>query len=299
MNFHWTNPYPTLRSPLFARNVVATSQPLAAQAGLQMLRQGGNAVDAAVATAAAMTIVEPCSNGLGSDNFAILWDGQQLHGLNSSGTAPAAWTRDYFLRKHGDRFPMRGWDSVTVPGAVAGWVALSERFGNLPGGERVAGPQESGGLARQEAGQRGFWRWRDGRWAPSGRGVAGLGGVLGGHRARVGELGGVDPWACAACVGPARGLGCCRGARRGCCSVAGRARRWRERVGAGRLASRGQFRRLTTWWVNVRLTRAGGPAVRFWSGRRRSRSVAKVRRRNGERRGRGRRGVVQAHRDSA
>jgi gamma-glutamyltranspeptidase/glutathione hydrolase len=138
MSFHWTNPYPTLRSPVFARNAVATSQPLAAQAGLQMLRQGGNAVDAAIATAAAMTIVEPCSNGLGSDNFVILWDGQQLHGLNSSGPAPAAWTRDYFLRKHGERFPMRGWDSVTVPGAVAGWVALSERFGRLPFGDLLS-----------------------------------------------------------------------------------------------------------------------------------------------------------------
>ncbi len=132
MNFDWSHPYPTVRSPLFARNVVATSQPLAAQAGLQMLRAGGNAVDAAIATAAAMTIVEPVSNGLGSDNFAILWDGQQLHGLNSSGVAPAAWTPDYFAKKHGGVFPMRGWDSVTTPGAVAGWVALSERFGKLP-----------------------------------------------------------------------------------------------------------------------------------------------------------------------
>lgn len=138
MAFDWTNPYPTLRSPVFARNVVATSQPLAAQAGLRMLQRGGNAVDAAIATAAAMTIVEPCSNGLGSDNFAILWDGERLHGLNSSGTAPAAWTRDYFLKKHGDAFPMRGWDSVTVPGAVAGWVALSERFGRLPFADLMA-----------------------------------------------------------------------------------------------------------------------------------------------------------------
>ncbi|GAB4126493.1 MAG: gamma-glutamyltransferase [Rubrivivax sp.] len=135
MDFHWINPYPTVRSPLFARNVVATSQPLAAQAGLQMLQRGGNAVDAAIATAAAMTIVEPCSNGLGSDNFAILWDGQTLHGLNGSGTAPAAWTRDYFVRKYGEVYPMRGWDSVTVPGAVAGWVALSQRFGRLPFGD--------------------------------------------------------------------------------------------------------------------------------------------------------------------
>jgi gamma-glutamyltranspeptidase/glutathione hydrolase len=135
MSFAWSNPYPTLRSPLFARNVVATSQPLAVQAGLRMLQRGGNAVDAAIATAAAMTIVEPCSNGLGSDNFAILWDGERLHGLNSSGTAPAAWTREYFVRKHGEALPMRGWDAVTVPGAVAGWVALSRRFGKLPFGD--------------------------------------------------------------------------------------------------------------------------------------------------------------------
>jgi gamma-glutamyltranspeptidase/glutathione hydrolase len=131
MQFSWNNPYPTVRSPLFARNVVATSQPLAAQAGLAMLRRGGNAVDAAVATAAAMAIVEPCSNGLGSDNFAIVWDGRALHGLNSSGPAPGAWTREYFLRKH-EAIPTRGWDAVTVPGAVAGWAALSQRFGRLP-----------------------------------------------------------------------------------------------------------------------------------------------------------------------
>ena len=132
MNFNWTNPYPTVRSPVMARNVVATSQPLGAMAGLRMLLAGGNAVDAAIATAAAMTIVEPVSNGLGSDNFAIVWDGQQLHGLNASGGAPAAWTPEYFARKHGEKNPQRGWDSVSVPGAVAGWVALSKRFGKLP-----------------------------------------------------------------------------------------------------------------------------------------------------------------------
>jgi len=133
MNFaDWTHPYPTIRSPLMARNVVATSQPLGAQAGLRMLLQGGNAVDAAIAAAAAMTIVEPVSNGLGSDNFVILWDGRELHGLNSSGVAPAAWNPDYFRRRHNGAIPVRGWDSVSVPGAVAGWVALSERFGKLP-----------------------------------------------------------------------------------------------------------------------------------------------------------------------
>jgi len=132
MNFDWNNPYPTIRTPVFARNVVATSHPLAAQAGLRMMLKGGNAVDAAIAAAAAITIVEPVSNGLGSDNFALVWDDGVLHGLNSSGTAPAAWSVDYFQKKYGGVFPQRGWDTVTVPGAVAGWVALSEKFGRLP-----------------------------------------------------------------------------------------------------------------------------------------------------------------------
>ena len=135
MKFDYTNPYPSVRLPIFARSVVATSHPLAAQAGLQMLHRGGNAVDAAVATAAVMTVVEPVSNGLGSDAFCILWDGKKLHGLNGSGGAPGAWTQDYFTRKYGcdaAALPQRGMDSVTVPGAVRSWVALSERFGKLP-----------------------------------------------------------------------------------------------------------------------------------------------------------------------
>lgn len=139
--FNWRSGYPSQRTPVFARNIVSTSHPLAAQAGLRILAQGGNAVDAAIATAAAMTLVEPCSNGLGSDAFAILWDGQQLHGLNASGTAPQAWTPDYFARKYGagaTSLPKRGWDAVTVPGAVAGWVALSERFGKLPFADLMA-----------------------------------------------------------------------------------------------------------------------------------------------------------------
>jgi gamma-glutamyltranspeptidase/glutathione hydrolase len=143
MSFDWNNPYPTVRTPVFARNVVATSQPLASQAGLHVLQRGGNAADAAIATAAVLTLTEPCSNGLGSDNFAILWDPatQQLHGLNSSGVAPAAWTLDHFRRKYGDdpaKRPSRGWDAVTVPGAVAGWSALHRRFGKLPFGEVLA-----------------------------------------------------------------------------------------------------------------------------------------------------------------
>jgi gamma-glutamyltranspeptidase/glutathione hydrolase len=139
--FDWTTHYPSTRVPVFARNVVSTSHPLGAQAGLRMLQQGGNAVDAAIAAAAVMTLVEPCSNGLGSDAFCILWDGERLHGLNASGPAPAAWTPEYFRRKYGPdatRPPVRGWDSVTVPGAVASWVALSERFGKLPFGDLLA-----------------------------------------------------------------------------------------------------------------------------------------------------------------
>ena len=124
------------RSVVVAKNgIVATSHPLAAQAGLDVLKAGGNAVDAAIATAASMTVVEPVSNGLGSDAFCLLWDGTSLHGLNASGHAPQAWTPGYFAHKHGSDArtpPMRGWDSVTVPGAVAGWVAMSERFGKLP-----------------------------------------------------------------------------------------------------------------------------------------------------------------------
>lgn len=136
--FNWTNPYPSVRTPLFASNVVATSQPLAAQAGLSMLQKGGNAVDAAIAAAAALTIVEPVSCGLGSDAFAMVWDGDRLHGLNASGTAPAGWTPGYFAKKHGDTIPQRGWDTVTVPGAVAGWVALSKKFGKLPFADLLA-----------------------------------------------------------------------------------------------------------------------------------------------------------------
>ena len=141
MKFNWNNPYPSIRVPVMGRNVVSTSHPLAAQAGLMIIQRGGNAIDAAIAAAAALIIVEPVSNGLGSDCFAIVWDGKELHGLNSSGVAPQAWSPEYFSHKYGvtsnglaDR-PMRGWDSVTVPGALAGWEELHKRFGSLPFGD--------------------------------------------------------------------------------------------------------------------------------------------------------------------
>lgn len=138
MAFNWENPYLTARTPVFARNVVSTSHPLAAQAGNRVLLEGGNAVDAAIATAATLTIVEPVSNGLGSDAFALVWADGQLHGLNASGPAPAAWDLNYFRQRYGDNAsghanrPERGWDSVTIPGAIAGWDALHRRFGKLP-----------------------------------------------------------------------------------------------------------------------------------------------------------------------
>ena len=94
-----------------------------------MLADGGSAVDAAIATAITLTLVEPVSNGIGSDAFAIVWDGRQLHGLNASGRSPAAWTPEYF----GDNgVPALGWNSVTVPGAVSAWIELHAKFGKLP-----------------------------------------------------------------------------------------------------------------------------------------------------------------------
>ncbi|HCP49946.1 MAG TPA: gamma-glutamyltransferase, partial [Gammaproteobacteria bacterium] len=127
--FNWSLPYVSRRAPVFARNAVATSQPLATQAGIDMLRRGGNAIDAAIATAITLTVVEPAMNGIGSDAFAIVWDGHGLSGINGSGKSPAAWTPDRFK---GPNMPTQGWDSITVPGAVSTWTALSKKFGDLP-----------------------------------------------------------------------------------------------------------------------------------------------------------------------
>ncbi|GIJ78044.1 gamma-glutamyltranspeptidase / glutathione hydrolase [Micromonospora phaseoli] len=138
------------RQPLFAPHAaVATSQPLAAAAGLAVLRRGGNAVDAALATAITLTVVQPPSNDIGGDLFAIVWDGQRLHGLNASGRSPAGLTRDLVLAATGGRgaeptdalggaqatgraMPARGWLPVTVPGVPAGWRDLHDRFGSVP-----------------------------------------------------------------------------------------------------------------------------------------------------------------------
>src|SRR5690242_3603310 len=128
--FSFTNPYAWPRKPLLAQNVVATTQPLAAQAGLQMLAEGGSAIDAILATAITLTLVEPVSNGIGSDAYAIVWDGKELHGFNASGRSPAAWTQDYFRGEKA--MPERGWNSVSVPGCVSAWHELHAKWGKLP-----------------------------------------------------------------------------------------------------------------------------------------------------------------------
>jgi gamma-glutamyltranspeptidase/glutathione hydrolase len=131
------------RSEVVARNgMVATSQALAAQAGLEILRKGGNAADAAVAAAAELALVEPESTHLGADMFALYYSAKQrqVYGLNASGWAPAAWTRSYFTAKgYDDELPYTGVDSVTVPGAVDGWDKLLRRFGTM-GFEQVLDP---------------------------------------------------------------------------------------------------------------------------------------------------------------
>lgn len=127
-------PYPSRRRVIFARHgMVCTGQPLAAQAGLRMLQAGGNAVDAAIATAICLTVVEPTSNGLGSDAFAIVWMKDKMYGLNGSGHAPASLNREK-LAKLGitEKMPIRGWIPVTVPGAPSAWSVLHKRFGRLP-----------------------------------------------------------------------------------------------------------------------------------------------------------------------
>lgn len=126
--------YPSRRRVVYAkRGMVCTSQPLAAQAGLAILQQGGNAVDAAVATAICMTVLEPTSNGLGSDAFALVWIKDKLYALNGSGYAPKNLTAEV-LAEQGvtEKIPYRGWQSVNIPGAVSAWAELHKRFGRLP-----------------------------------------------------------------------------------------------------------------------------------------------------------------------
>lgn len=126
-------PYPSQRMAVYAkRGMVATSQPLAAQAGLDILKKGGNAIDAAIATAACLTVVEPTSNGIGGDAFALVWTKGKLHGLNASGPAPQRMSLEAVKALGHEEMPKFGLTPVTVPGAPAAWVELSRRFGRLP-----------------------------------------------------------------------------------------------------------------------------------------------------------------------
>ena len=125
--------YPSRRNVVFAKKgMVATGQPMAAQAGLEILRAGGNAIDAAIATAACLTVVEPTSSGIGGDNFALVWTKGKLHGLNCSGKSPKSISIENLRERGITEIPKYGWVPVTVPGAPAGWVALSKKFGKLP-----------------------------------------------------------------------------------------------------------------------------------------------------------------------
>lgn len=127
------NRYPSRRSVVYGREgMVATTQPLAAQAGLDMIKKGGNAVDAAIAAAACLTVTEPTGCGIGGDAFALIWVGDSLHGLNSSGHA-AALASAQALRDEGHQtMPKFGWPTVNVPGIPAAWAEMSNRFGKLP-----------------------------------------------------------------------------------------------------------------------------------------------------------------------
>ncbi|MGS2721433.1 gamma-glutamyltransferase [Paraglaciecola aestuariivivens] len=123
------------RSEVIAPNVmVATSQPLATQVGLEVLRQGGNAIDAAIAANAMLGLVEPTGSGIGGDLFAIVWDAktQKLYGLNASGRSPQSLTLEHFKLQGLDKIPAYGPLPVSVPGAVDGWFELHNKFGRLP-----------------------------------------------------------------------------------------------------------------------------------------------------------------------
>jgi len=124
--------YCSRRSVVYGnRGMVATSQPLAAQAGLEIIKAGGNAVDAAIATAACLTVVEPTSNGLGSDAFALVWIKDKLHGLNASGYSPYSISAEKLKERGINEIPKYGVIPVMVPGAPAAWAELSEKFGKL------------------------------------------------------------------------------------------------------------------------------------------------------------------------
>lgn len=123
--------YSSRRECVYGKNgMVATSHPAAAQVGLELLKKGGNAIDAAIGTAAALTVVEPGSNGIGGDSFSIIWKDNKMYGLNASGPSPQKLKPDKYNKGEED-FPTFGIQTVTVPGVPAAWVELSRKHGKL------------------------------------------------------------------------------------------------------------------------------------------------------------------------
>ena len=127
------SPYPSHRNVVYSKNgMVATSQTLASQAGLSVMQKGGNAIDAAIATAACLTVVEPTSNGIGGDAFALVWTKGELQGLNASGPTPKSISIEAVKALGHEKIPVMGWLPVTVPGVPAAWTELSTKYGKLP-----------------------------------------------------------------------------------------------------------------------------------------------------------------------
>jgi gamma-glutamyltranspeptidase/glutathione hydrolase len=125
--------YPSKRNLIYGhRGMVATTNPLASDAGISVLKSGGNAFDAVIAAAAVLTVVEPTSNGIGGDAFAILWSDGKIHGINGSGRTSKKLTSDWLKNNGFDKIPQKGALPVTVPGGVSVWAEINEKFGRLP-----------------------------------------------------------------------------------------------------------------------------------------------------------------------
>ena len=133
-------PFATRSVVLGQNGMVATSHPLATQIGLDMLKSGGNAIDAAIAANAALGLMEPTGCGIGGDLFAIVWDAEtkKLYGLNASGRSPQKLTLEYFEKQGMEKIPSHGPLPVSVPGAVDGWFELHKKFGSRPMPEILA-----------------------------------------------------------------------------------------------------------------------------------------------------------------
>jgi gamma-glutamyltranspeptidase/glutathione hydrolase len=181
-------PFNSRRAATHARHgMVASSQPLATQVGLQVLKDGGNAVDAAIAVAAMVNVTEPMMNGLGGDSFILVYWQGNLHGLNASGRCPQAMTRDNFIKAGWNRMPQVGWSTVSVPGAPDGYFSLHERFGSKKFADLVepaASYAEEGFAVGQKVAH--AWEWGASKLRLSDHSVAEY--LLEGRAPRPGEI---------------------------------------------------------------------------------------------------------------